>query len=97
VDAYCERDLTSAAGGHTSGGRGSRLLAAATGLSWALGSFTYQLHGHQAGDKLLKANAVEIDGRTLYVRFRYNPESILLVLDALPFEEYLHKCLLMCY
>jgi len=90
---YCNSVLI-AASGHTCSRRCAGFLAAASGLRGSFRSFADQFHGHQAGDEFLKANAVEIDGGALDVRFGHDPESILLVLDALPFRKNLHYCLL---
>ena len=72
-------------------------LAAAPGLRGPLGRFAHQLHGHQAGDKFLQADAVKIDRGALGVGLRHDSVSILLVLDALPFGKNLHNCLLICF
>jgi hypothetical protein len=74
--------------------RGAGLLAAPPWLRGFFRSFANQFHGHQDGDELLEANAIEIDCRALAIGFSDDPKSVLLVLDALSFGENLHNCLL---
>jgi|SRR5580704_16036494 hypothetical protein len=72
-------------------------LASAARLRGTLGRFADEFHGHEAGDELLHADAVEINRRSLGVGFGYDSVSILVVLDALPFGKNLHNCLLICH
>ena len=71
-----------------------RYLLAAPGARRSGRRFADQLGGHQAGDKLLLAVAIEINRGALGVGLGHDTETVQLVLDVLPFRENVHNFLL---
>src|SRR5580692_426165 len=73
---------------------GGGCLATALGLGRGCRRFTNEFCHEDAGHEKLGSVVIEINGRAFRIRGRDDPQSVLIVLDGLPFLHYLHNFLL---